>query len=193
MSGDCHARARSALASLDLKGANRALAIRWLSQWRTDKPPKMLRFAESMEADHKTGAMYCRIGKNQKLTCISAGPNLRVALGFDLSNQDLLSLIPAGLREERLSYWWQVVEGSVAVSYRPFKSLDGGAAVAQGVALPFSDELPDGARYFLMHTNWRPVGTDWIMGNVTVEHQRRCERRIARFSAPHAQRETVYL
>ena len=29
-----------------------------------------------------------------------------------------------------------------------------------------------------MHTNWRPVGTDWIIGNVDVELARTSDRRL---------------
>ena len=29
-----------------------------------------------------------------------------------------------------------------------------------------------------MHTNWRPVGTDWIIGNVDVELKTTSDRRM---------------
>ena len=68
----------------------------------------------------------------------------------------------------RLEYWWNIVEGAVCVTYRHFTSAEGPGGLAQGVGLPFSDKKNDGSRYFLMHTNWRPVGTDWVLGNVQV-------------------------
>jgi hypothetical protein len=146
----------------------------------------MVSFSSNLSSQYKPATIYCQVAQGKYLHCISGGAFIRIALGFDISHQDLLALTPRGERETRLSYWWQVVQGAVSVTYRQFTSKDGQSGLVQGVALPFSDEKPDGSRYFLMHTNWRPVGTDWVGGNVKVDFQNTSERRMAKFREPVA-------
>ncbi len=184
MSAADYARARDAIASLKLNGANQALAQSWLSAWRDGRPPSWRGFQQGIALEYKPAAMFCRIVQGRSLRCVAGGAILRVALGFDITDQDLLSLTPVGERDARLGYWWQLVEGAVSVTYRQFTSKEGSSGMAQGVALPFSDKRPDGSRYFLMHTNWRPVGADWIEGNVEVEYQKTSERRLISYLAP---------
>jgi hypothetical protein len=125
--------------------------------------------------------MYVEIREDKSLRCIQGGAFIRLALGFDIKGQDLLALSPVGERDARMAYWWQVVEGAVSVTYREFKSKEGPSGFAQGIGLPFSDRRPDGSRYFLMHTNWRPVGTDWIDGNVRADIQTTSARQMIAF------------
>ncbi len=127
---------------------------------------------------HKPAMVFCRVVKGESLTCIHAGALLRVALGFDASNRDLLALVPEEQHAERLDWAWRITEGACAVQFRQFTSHDGHSGMAQGIALPFSGEDDKGARRFLMHTNWRPVGTDWIIGNVEVELKTTTDRRM---------------
>ena len=184
MSAADYVRARDAVASLKLNGANQALAQSWLSHWRGGRAPSWRGFRQVIGLEYKTAAMFCRIVQDKSLHCVHGGAIIRVALGFDISDQDLLSLTAVGERDARLAYWWQVVEGAVSVTYRQFTSKEGSSGLAQGVALPFSDRGTDGSRYFLMHTNWRPVGTDWIEGHTKVEYQNTSERRLVSFLDP---------
>jgi hypothetical protein len=85
-----------------------------------------------------------------------------------------------------VDYWWNVVEGAVCVTYREFTSAEGASGLAQGIGLPFSDRKADGSRYFIMHTNWRPVGTDWIEGNVQVDFHSPPKRQMISFKYPDA-------
>jgi hypothetical protein len=130
---------------------------------------------------HKPAMMFCRVAKDKSLTCVRGGALLRVALGFDITNRDLLSLVPESQRTARLDWAWAISEGAVTVLYRQFKSKDGHEGLAQGIALPFSGEDTEGGRFFLMHTNWRPVGAEWIIGNVDVDLKDPSQRRMIRF------------
>lgn len=177
---DCE-RAANAVAALDLKGPNKDVAAYWLSRWRDDKPPYRGDFDQAQIGRHSPAIAIFEIRKGESIPCISAGAFYRLALGYDLTGQDLLSITDAVEREDRLDWCWRIVEGAVTVSYRTFKSEGRGAANAQGVSLPFRDIEDDGARYFLMHTNWRPVGDDWIDGSVTADAQTPDVRRIISF------------
>lgn len=183
-------RAVKAVADLELKGANGEIAAHWLSLWQDDRPPELARFDSPEISKHQPAMMICEIAKGESLRCISGGAIVQVALGFDISNQDLLSLTPVSERDLRLSYWWLVVEGAVSVTYRKFTSHDGAIGMFQGVALPFSDETEDGHRFFLMHTNWRPEGPDKVAGNVRVDFQTTSERRMVRFRGVNPRLET---
>ncbi len=119
--------------------------------------------------------------RDESLTCVKGGALLRVALGFDVSNKDLLALVPASHRQPRLDWAWAITQGAVTVLMRKFKSCDGSEGLAQGIALPFSGEDAEGGRNFLMHTNWRPVGSDWIIGNVDVDLREPSGRKMISF------------
>ena len=110
-----------------------------------------------------------------------------VALAVALAELDLqgkrpdlvVSLGSAGSRRLARTEVYQ----AVSVTYRRFTSKEGPSRLAQGVSLPLSDTQTGDSRFFLMHTNWRPVGTDWIAGNVEVDYQNTCERRMVSFKA----------
>ena len=69
--------------------------------------------------------MFCRVVKDESLTCIHAGALLRVALGFDATNRDLLSLLPKDQHAEKLDWAWRIAEGGCSVLHRQFTSHDG--------------------------------------------------------------------
>jgi len=184
LSNEDYVRARDAVVALKLIGANRALADLWLARWHNGAPPKMRSFKAVMGLEYKPAALLCQIIEGKVLRCISGGAVMRVALGYDISEKDILALTPVGERDMRLEYWWNVVEGAVSVTYREFKSAEGHSGLAQGVGLPFSDRKVDGSRYFVMHTNWRPVGTDWIVGNVQIDIHSPPQRQTISFKHP---------
>lgn len=180
-----YVRAKDAIIALNLHGANRAVAELWLARWHNGEPPKMRSFRAVMGLEYKPAAILCQITQANSLHCISGGAVMRVALGYDISATDLLALTPVGERDMRLDYWWNVVEGAVSVTYREYASADGPSGLAQSVGLPFSDRNVDGSRYFVMHTNWRPVGTDCIEGNVQVDIHSPPQRQIISFRPPY--------
>jgi hypothetical protein len=174
-------RAANAIARLDLKGPNKEVAAHWLSRWRDDKPPLRRNFDATQIARHGPAIAIFEIKRGEAIPCIAAGAFCRLALGYDLTGHDLLSVTDLAERDARLAWCWQLVQGAVTVSYRSFKSEGRSAANAQGVSLPFSDIKADGSRYFLMHTNWRPVGDDWIDGHVTADAPVPVSRQIISF------------
>jgi hypothetical protein len=181
-------RARAAIRSLNYHGANLELAEYWLSCWRDDAPPRMQTFWEREPIHLKPTTMFCRTRQGSELHCLWAGPMIRLALGFSISGHDLLQLIPAAGREAQLQNAWKIVEGSVSVLYRDFTSVNGVNRATQGIALPFSDRDDDSTGYFLMHTNWKPVGDDWILGNVQVDLKTPYGRKTVSFTGTHSDR-----
>jgi hypothetical protein len=135
---------------------------------------------------HKPAMMICRVVRDKSFTCVRGGALLRVALGYDVTNKDLLSLVPEDQRAARLDWAWAITEGAITVLYRRFASKEGHDGLTQGIALPFSGEDTNGSRHLLLHTNWRPVGTDWIIGNVDVDLQNTSDRRMISFMTESA-------
>ena len=175
-------RAQDAIAALRLSGHNLELAGQWLSFWKDGKPPPLATYRR-LTWLHTEATMICRIKKSEGIRCLSSGHYLKIALNQDLTGKDTLSVVPPEERDTLLSFWWQVAEGAIAVTYREFKPKDTAPAVAQSVGLPFSGEEPDGARHALLHTNWRPSGSSWIVGNVEGGLLA-ASRQLARFHGP---------
>ena len=180
-----------AITALGYNGANLDVARHWLTCWRRNQPPRMTGFHTGAIWQLKPAMMFCRVVRGKSLTCIHAGALLRVALGFDASNRDLLALVPREQHAERLDWAWRITEGACTVLYRQFTSKDGHSGMAQGIALPFAGEDDNGGRRFLMHTNWRPVGTDWIIGNMDVELKTTSDRRMISYLEEPARLDSV--
>lgn len=174
-------RAVNAIAALDLNGANKRLAAYWLSRWQGDKPPSRERFDMKQVWEFSPALMILAIRKDEIMRCVSAGAFTKLALGYDLVGEDVLSLTSAAEREERLAFCWQIVLGAVTVFYRAYESAGHAKGLAQGTSLPFCDVDADGTRYFAMHSNWRPVGNEWTLGNVSADVQMPPRRMIVSF------------
>jgi hypothetical protein len=157
-------RAQNAINALKLTGPNREVAGQWLSFWKGGQPPPLETF-KRLKWLHTEAMIISRVKQGALLQCVSAGAFLKIAMGFELAGQDLLTLVAQDERDALLAHWWQVAEGAVSLTYREFKAAEGGG-IAQAVGLPFSGEEADGSRHVLLHTNWRPSGTSWIEGNV---------------------------
>ena len=182
MSANHLAAASDAINALNYHGANLDVARHWLTCWRRGQPPRMRAYTAREIWQHKPAMMICRVVRDKSFTCVRGGALLRVALGYDVTNKDLLSLVPEDQRAARLDWAWAITEGAITVLYRRFASKEGHDGLAQGIALPFSGEDSNGGRCFLMHTNWRPVGTDWIIGNVDVDLKDPSDRRMISFN-----------
>jgi hypothetical protein len=176
-------RAKQAVAALKLNGANREVATHWLSRWHDGKPPRIRSFNQDKVWQHGPGVTVYELRKDS-LRCVTAGGFLRLAVGFDLTGQDVLSITPAEDREERMAICHQLVQGAVGMYYRLFKSKSGPEGLAQGVSLPFSNADANGARYFMTHTNWRPVGHDWMEGNVALDLGVPMEKNLISYGEP---------
>ena len=174
-------RARRAVGQLNLTGANTEVAAHWLSLWHDGKPPKMNSFIQSRILKHIPAKNIFEIHENESVRCIKGAAFVKLASGFDFTNQDILALTNAADRDALLAWMWQIASGAVCVYYRSYKSKTESSGLSQGVALPFSDVEPDGARYFLTHTNWRPIGSDWVAGSVTIDLQIPAEKRVISF------------
>jgi len=173
----------AALNGLRLTGLNADVASRWLALWRDGRPPTLAQFdAHPMPANAPAIAVF-EIKQDISLHCIRAGEYCRLAIGFDLTGQSILSITNNVDREARLSWCWKIVEGAATVSYRAFKPAQGKVVYAQGMSLPFSDDEEGGTRRFFMHTNWRPQGMDWVEGNSDGDLQIAPERAM-KFFAP---------
>lgn len=174
----------AAIAELRYSGANLVVARHWLSRWHTDLPPRRASFDVSSIMHHRPAMMFCKVVKDQSITCVSAGSFVWLSLGLHLDGKDMLAFVPESVRSAKLDWAWQVTQGAVSVLYREFRSKNGLGAQAQGIALPFSGEDADGARHFVMHTNWHPEGNNWIIGDVKAELNYPSNRRLIKFVQP---------
>ncbi len=179
-------RAFQAVAALGLNGANKQLAAHWLSRWRGDAPPTRASFKMDEVWEHSPAIALFKIVKDESVRCLSAGSFHKLALGYDMTGEDILSITSADERERRMAWCWEIAQGAVTVSYRRYETAGQSTGLAQGMSLPFSDRDADGARYFLMHSNWRPVGSEWVIGNVQADAQTPPERRIISFRGERA-------
>jgi hypothetical protein len=131
---------------------------------------------------------------------VTAGSFYKMALGFELAGQDILAITPVEQRAERLAWCWSIVEGAVASSYRSYKSVEQQDLVAQELSLPFAGPIQDGnPRHFLLHTNWRPVTSDWIVGNVNGDPQIAAAKQLISFKPsshndpPHGEADIAFV
>ncbi len=184
------AQVRAALAALRLTGANVEVASRWLSLWQEGAPPTLSRFdAHPLPALTPAMAIF-EIKHGESLQCVRAGAYCQLAIGFDLTGQDVLAITNDVDRDARLDWCWKIVEGAATVSYRAFKSAQSAVVYAQGMSLPLADAKPDGTRVFFMHTNWRPQAMDWVEGSVHGDLQPPPERAM-KFFAPRSAEEAA--
>jgi hypothetical protein len=160
-----HGAASKAISSLELRGMNKAVSRHWLSVWRNEKPPTSSRFFETCNWRSTPAIAIFEVCKGQSITCVLAGSYYRVALGFELTGQDLLALTPAADRETRLERVWAIGDGAIMAAQRKFASLSGGEESIEEVYLPLSDVAKPDTRTYLMHSNWRPVGEGWVQGS----------------------------
>ncbi|HEX4301638.1 MAG TPA: hypothetical protein VHZ78_02510 [Rhizomicrobium sp.] len=179
-------RAFQAVAALGLNGANKQLAAHWLSRWRNDAPPTRESFRIDEAWEYSPAIAIFKVQKGQSVLCLSAGSFHQLALGYDVAGNDILSITSADERERRMAWCWEIVLGAATVSWRQYETAGQSKGLAQGMSLPFSDRVADGARYFLMHSNWRPVGGEWVPGTVQADAQTPPQRRIISFHAPRA-------
>jgi hypothetical protein len=175
--------ARNALGGLRLAGTNVEVAQRWLALWQDGAPPSLTSFDAQISRALAPAIAIFEIRRNTSLVCLRAGEYNKLALGFDMTGQSLLSLTNNVDREDRLDWCWKIVEGAATVSYREIKPANSAIIYAQGLSLPFCDRPADGQRYFFSHTNWRPNGNDWIEGNVDTDLQSPRQRAMRSFAA----------
>jgi hypothetical protein len=183
----------AAIAELRYTGANLVVARHWLSRWHADLPPRRGSFDLSPIMQHRPSMIFCKVIKDQSITCLSAGSFVRLSLGQHLDGKDMLQLVPENLRKAKLDWAWQVAQGAVSVLRRQFRSKNGVSATAQGIALPFSGEDADGARQFLMHSNWHPEGNNWVVGDVKAELNYPLDRRVITFVQRATSGDVVHL
>ncbi len=177
------AGARAAIAGLRLNGANVDVTQRWLALWQDGAPPTLSRFDAQISRALTPGMMIFEVRRRISVVCLRAGEYSRLALGFDMTGQSLLSLTNNVDREDRLDWCWKIVEGAATVSYRAFKPQNSAIIYAQGLSLPLSDRPPEGQRYFFTHSNWRPNGNDWVEGNVDTDLQTPRQRAMRSFAS----------
>lgn len=150
--------ARIALAGPRLRGGNADVAERWLQLWQNGLPPSLAGLDAHPLPSHAPAMAVFRVRRGAALDCIRAGDYCRLAIGFDLNGQSVLSITNNVARDERLEWCWRIVEGAATVSYRAFKSADGAAVQAQG--------------------------SDWVEGSVSGDLQTPPQRAMRSFAAP---------
>lgn len=169
MSALTHFAASNAVAALRLSGSNKLVARSWLSSWSNEQPPGWLQFGERCDWRLKPGIACFEVHRGISVNCITAGGYFRLALGVDLTGQNILALTPAADRENRMERAWTIGNGAIQTGGRTFRSLFGRNERADELYLPLYDERDADLPAFLMHSNWRPDGDEWVPGAVTTD------------------------
>lgn len=168
MSALNHLAASGAVSALRLTGTSRDLAARWLSLWSDKRPPSRTLFYERCDRRFIPAIAFFEVRRGQSIRCLYAGSYFRLALGFELSGQDVLALTPAGDRQTRLERAWKIGDGAILIGRRNFRTHSANNTRADELYLPLSDASGPDKRTYLMHTGWRPSGEDWIQGSVAT-------------------------
>lgn len=148
--------AAKAIDALELEGPCSEIARYWLSLWRGDEGPLYRDFDPARLGRDVLATAIFGVHE-QSLTCRVAGHLFDVAMGLNLKKCDLIALTPPTQRKRRLSNVTSFVRGAVMSGVRRFDATPAGVDdVCQEVFLPFADVAEDGARRYLMHSNWRP-------------------------------------
>ena len=163
-----HSTASEAVAALGLSGANLQVAQQWLAAWSDGRPPRGARFFAKCDGRNIPAFAIFEVSQGESLRCVLAGAYFGMALGFDLSGQNMLILTPAADRAMRMERAWSIGDGAILSGKRDI-SVGGAPATAhEEVYLPLADSSKESVRTYLMHTNWRPVGDAWVQGRVTT-------------------------
>jgi len=158
--------AARAIERLNPSEANRAVGESWLSLWSGGKPPTGERFIKSCHSSLVPALAVFEIHERGPIKCVLAGAFYQLALGFNLTGQDILLIAPAADREIRLERMWSVANGAVMSANRNFALLGGGSVSVEEIYLPLFARPDAAARFYLHHSNWRPVGHEWMAGTV---------------------------
>jgi hypothetical protein len=74
----------------------------------------------------------------------------------------------AANRPDRLANAWAIGEGLIMTGHRKIRDSAGGETHALEIYLPLSDRPSTDMRLYLMNSDWRPVGDDWLEGRVNT-------------------------
>jgi hypothetical protein len=116
--------------------ANLESRHRWLQLWQGGVPPSLAGFDAHPLPSRAPAIAVFEIREDTSLNCVRAGDYCRLAIGFDLTGQNVLAVTNTVNRDARLAWCWKIVEGAATVSYRAFKSAGGGVVHARGMSLP---------------------------------------------------------
>ena len=152
-----------AVQTLGLQGHNRAVADYWLSLWSGDRPPMRSSFNPKRLLRRMPALALMEVRPDESVRCRLAGSYSRLIYGFDMTGKDLLALTPAAQRAQRIQNVRALVMGHVITSRKPLRHDNGRVDWVEDICLPFADPAEDGSRRYLGHTNWNPVGDDWML------------------------------
>lgn len=155
--------ALAAVSSLGIEGPNLRVAQYWLSLWSNGRPPKRSAFNPERLRDVLQGIAVFDVRPGESVRCRLAGPAYKFRFGFEISGRDWLALTVPDQRQLRLERNSLTVGGAMSAGRRRDPDRNGPSQWFSDVQLPFSDIAEDGARSYLHHSNWRPVGAEFLL------------------------------
>jgi len=149
--------AKRAIDSFDLSPINRQVASYWLSLWNEDRPPRRADFDLEWLADAAAGIAVFAVIPARGVTCRFAGAAYKFRFGFDIQGKDWIALARTEERAARLERYTAIVLGAVGTSRQCDPNREGETRQFADVVLPFSNLEEDGTRFYLLHSDWRPL------------------------------------
>jgi hypothetical protein len=140
---------------LGLTGANRRLAVYWLSLWNGDRMPSRAQFQPGAVRDLLPGIGIFAVKPGIATHCRLAGTELTRAIGRDLTGLNWQAYTPPDEWKLRLDRNSQIAKGSVGIGIRFDCNAEGELDRVVELQLPFADEAEDGTRQILFHLDWR--------------------------------------
>ena len=148
-------RAIQAFEKLGLTGANRRLAVYWLSLWNGDNLPMRAQFRPGAMRDLLPGIGIFAVKPGVATHCRLAGTELTRAIGRDVTGLSWQAYTPPDEWKLRLDRNSEIAKGSVGIGIRHTQDRHGQPERAIELQLPFADEAEDGTRQILFHLDWR--------------------------------------
>ena len=140
---------------LGLTGANRRLAVYWLSLWDGDQMPTRAQFQPGAVRDLLPGIGIFAVNPGVSTHCRLAGTELTRAIGRDLTGLSWQAYTPPDEWKLRLDRNSEIAKGSVGIGIRFTQDRNGETERAIELQLPFADVAEDGTRQILFHLDWR--------------------------------------
>ena len=151
-------KAVTAFETFGLTGTNAAMAVYWLSLWSPSGPPNRASFNPARVRDLLPAIGLTEV-REERAMCRLSGHYIDMAMGGELRGADMFTLVCGEERQLRKDRLTALVNGKVALSRTRYEMF-GVVHVAETLQLPFFGETEDGARQYVVHTNWRPTPTD---------------------------------
>ena len=152
---------RNRLKAMAVDPLNLQMVEVWLSLSGNGALPRREAFDPAAVSELLRGCGLFDVKPGESVTCRIAGMVLKLIFGPDVTGTDWLAMTPVRHRAQRLARYSAVAQGAIGVGRRLAFAEGREPVRIEEVMLPFL-RGEDGVGPVLVHTDWRPSGTDWL-------------------------------